>query len=144
MEIEQYKSLFSCKLLIEVENYSESHYSETNRAQVTSAFVLFCLFFNLHCAWNGRGVLSWSHRVLEFKGIACVLSPFSCVQLSATPGTVARQSPLSMGFSGVGCHALLQGSFLTQGSNLHLLGFLPWQAGSLPLTPPRNSSSHIM
>ena len=37
---------------------------------------------------------------------------------------------------GVGCHALLQGIFLTQGSNLHLLYFLLWQAGSLPLVPP--------
>ena len=34
------------------------------------------------------------------------------------------------------CLALLQGIFLTQGSNLHLLGFLQWQMGSLPLAPP--------
>ena len=43
-------------------------------------------------------------------------------------------NPLSMGFSrqntGVGCHALLQGS------NLHLLHLLHWQVGSLPLAPP--------
>ena len=32
---------------------------------------------------------------------------------------------------GVGCHFLLQGIFLTQGLNLHLL--LPALAGSLPL-----------
>ena len=36
---------------------------------------------------------------------------------------------------GVGCHALLQGIFLTQGSNPHLLCLLYWQAGSLPLDP---------
>ena len=30
---------------------------------------------------------------------ACVLSHFSCVQLFATPWTVAHQAPLSMGFS---------------------------------------------
>ena len=35
--------------------------------------------------------------------------------------------------TGVGCRALLQGIFLTQGSNLHLLHLLCWQAGSLPL-----------
>ena len=65
---------------------------------------------------------------------ACVLSRFSRVQLFATLWTVACQAPLSMGFSRqVGCHALLQGMFLTQGSNLHLLH---WQAGSLPLAPP--------
>ena len=36
----------------------------------------------------------------------------------------------------VGCHAFLQGIFLTQGSNLRLLRLLHWQAGSLPLAPP--------
>ena len=34
--------------------------------------------------------------------------------------------------SGVGCHLLLQGIFLTQGLNPHL----HWQVGSLPLVPP--------
>ena len=33
----------------------------------------------------------------------------------------------------VGCHALLQGVFLTQRWNLHLLGLLHWQEGPLPL-----------
>ena len=37
----------------------------------------------------------------------------------------------------MGCHVLLQGIFLTQGSNPHLLCLLHWQAGSLPLTLPR-------
>ena len=41
---------------------------------------------------------------------------------SVTPWTIPRQAPLSMRFSrqeytGVGCHSLLQGIFLTQGSN---------------------------
>ena len=35
----------------------------------------------------------------------------------------------------VGCHALLQGIFLTQSSNLRLR-LLHWQAVSLPLAPP--------
>ena len=44
---------------------------------------------------------------------------------SETPGTSARQVPLSMGIlqgrnTGVGCHALLQGIFPTQGSNTGL------------------------
>ena len=38
--------------------------------------------------------------------------------------------------TGVGYHAFLQGIFLTQGSNWHLLCLLHWQAGSLPLVPP--------
>ena len=38
--------------------------------------------------------------------------------------------------TGVGCHALLQGIFPTQGLNPHLLSLLHWQQGSLPLAPP--------
>ena len=53
---------------------------------------------------------------------ACLLSCFTCVRLFATLWTVARQAPLSMGFSRqdtrVGCHFLLQGIFPTQGLNL--------------------------
>ena len=37
--------------------------------------------------------------------------------------------------TGVGCHALLQGIFLTQGLNPCLLHFLHWQVCSLPLAP---------
>ena len=33
--------------------------------------------------------------------------------------------------TGVGCHFLLQGIFLNQGSNLHLLCLLHWQMSSL-------------
>ena len=38
--------------------------------------------------------------------------------------------------TGMGCYALLQGIFLTQGLNLHFLCLLHWQMGSLPLVPP--------
>ena len=69
----------------------------------------------------------------------CVLSCFNCVQLSATPWTVTHQAPLSVGFSRqntrVGCHALHQGIFLTQGMNPCFLRLLPCLAGSLPLMP---------
>ena len=37
--------------------------------------------------------------------------------------------------TGMGRHALLQGIFLIQGLNLHLLCLLQWQVGSL-LVPP--------
>ena len=50
--------------------------------------------------------------------------PFS-VQRFATPSTVAHQAPLPLGFfrqyTGVGCHFGLDGNFLTQGLNPHLL-----------------------
>ena len=53
------------------------------------------------------------------------LSCFSRVWLFMTPGTVARQTPLSVRFSRqdtiVGCHSLLQGIFPTQGLSPHLL-----------------------
>ena len=63
----------------------------------------------------------------------------SGVRLSVAPWTVAHQTPLSVEFSsrntGVGCHFLLQGIFLTQGSNPYLLCFLHWQSDSLPIAP---------
>ena len=45
--------------------------------------------------------------------------------------------------TGVGCHALLQGIFLIQGLNLHILCLSHWQAGSLPLVPPGNPLDSI-
>ena len=65
----------------------------------------------------------------------------SCPTLCDPRGTcVAHQVPLpwdSLGKNtGVGCHALLPGSFPTQGSSLHLLCLLHWQVGSLSLMPP--------
>ena len=73
-----------------------------------------------------------------------MLSHFSRVRLFGTPWTVARQAPLSVGFSskntGVGCHALLQGIFPTQGLKLHPVSLLHWQAGSLPIGPPGEPS----
>ena len=39
--------------------------------------------------------------------------------------------------TGVGCHFILQGIFLIQGSNPRLLCLLPWQAKSLLLVPPQ-------
>ena len=43
----------------------------------------------------------------------------------------------------MGGHALLQGVLPTQGSNPHLPGFLQWQAGSLPLGPPGESTKGL-
>ena len=46
---------------------------------------------------------------------------------------------LSRKNTGVGCHSLLQGIFLTQGSNL---GLLALQANSLPSEPPRKPPNY--
>ena len=54
-----------------------------------------------------------------------------CVCLFATPRTIACQTPLSVDSpgknTGVVCHSLLQGIFLTQGSNLCLLHALHYR-----------------
>ena len=67
-------------------------------------------------------------------------SHFSRVQLFVTLWTEPPQAPLSMWFSGkntgVDCHSLLQGAFLTKGSKTRASCLLHWQAGSLPLVPP--------
>ena len=65
-----------------------------------------------------------------------VLSRFSRIRLCdpmghSPPGSRPWDSPGKK--TGVGCHALLQGIFLTQGSNQLLLH---WQADSLLLAPP--------
>ena len=44
--------------------------------------------------------------------------------------------------TGVGCHALLQGIFLTQGLNRNLLCLLHWQMNSLSLQPPGKPIQH--
>ena len=44
--------------------------------------------------------------------------------------------------TGMGCHFLLQGIFLTQRSNQHLLALLLWLADSLPLAPPEKPQQY--
>ena len=60
----------------------------------------------------------------------------------------AHEAPLSMVFSakntGIGCHFLHQGIFLTQGSNLHPLCLLHWQQGSLPFESPPLSEEKVV
>jgi len=51
------------------------------------------------------------------------------------PGSSVRGSLQTRMLEWVGCHALFQGIFPTQGLNPGLLHFLHWQAGSLPLVP---------
>ena len=63
-----------------------------------------------------------------------VLNRFGHVRLFAILWTVACQAALldSLGkIIGVGCHALIQGIFPTQGSNPCLLHLLCWQASIL-------------
>jgi len=69
-------------------------------------------------------------HLFTLSGLRCVrvLSHLCCVRLFATLWTIALQAPLSKEFSRqdtrAGCHALLQGIFPTQESNLCLLCLL--------------------
>ena len=67
-----------------------------------------------------------SRSVVSYSLLPCGLSPARFLSPWESPG----KSP------GAGCHTLLQGIFPTQESNPHLLCFLHWQTGSLPLVPP--------
>ena len=67
--------------------------------------------------------------MLSFQSCPTLCDPMDC----SPPGSsVHGDSPGKN--TGVGCHFLLQGIFLTQGLNLCLLHFLYWQADSLPLS----------
>ena len=81
----------------------------------------------------------------EWWELYSLQSPQSCPTLCDPVDCIACQAPLSTGFPGknirVGCHARLQGIFLTQGSNLRLLH---WQADSLPVSHLGQSFLHIL
>ena len=70
---------------------------------------------------------------------ACMLSHSACPTLCdptdcSPPHSSVHGSPGKN--TGVGCHSLLQGIFLTQGSNQCLLWLLHWQTDYLSLAPP--------
>ena len=81
--------------------------------------------------------LQWT-LLLQCCACAQVLS-CSAVSDSATQWTEPTRLLSAWDFpgknTGVGCHFVLQGLFLTQGSNPHLLCLLHWQADYLPLCP---------
>ena len=69
--------------------------------------------------------------VPHYQSCLTLCDPMDCSQ----PGSSVH-GILQANNTGVGCHAPLQGILLIQGSNMHLLCLLHWQAGSLPLAPP--------
>ena len=90
--------------------------------------------------WISGWVNDW------WKGV-CIHAKSLQSCLTVTLWTVACQVSLSVGSlgknPGVGCQALLQGIFLTQGLNPHLLPLLHWQGGSLSLAPPWKSDGKV-
>ena len=89
---------------------------------------------HLDYSWPGSSVC----RILQARILerVALTSRFSRVHLCATSWTVVCQDSPGKN-TGVGCHFLLQGIFLTQGSSLRLLSLLGWQAGSLPPASPK-------
>ena len=69
--------------------------------------------------WSERGSSDESRRSLSHVWTSC--DPMDCARLLCP-----WDSP---GSTEAGCHFLLQGIFLTQGSNPRLWCFLHWQAG---------------
>ena len=69
-----------------------------------------------------------------------MLSHLSCLQLcdpmDCSPPDFSVHGDFPGKDTGVGCCALFQGIFPTQGLNQRLLCALHWQTGSLPLAPP--------
>ena len=89
--------------------------SEAERGQVTilaSSLMLYCAKLLQLCLTL--------HNPMDCSRLAALLCPWD------SPGKN----------TGVGCHALLQGIFPTQGLEPHLFSLLHWQVGSLPLAPP--------
>ena len=98
--------------------------------------------------------LVWSVKTTEFKylflsvqvdlkndcsrlgqrGLCCVLSCVSLRSMDCSPPGPSVHGILQGRI--LGCHFLLQGIFLTQGSNPRFLHLPLWQADSLPLAPP--------
>ena len=87
-----------------------------------------------HLGIQPQGTCIGSQTCKHLLGDAYVLSRFSHLRLFVTLWTVAHQAPLSMWFSRQ--EYLLQGIFLNQWLNLHLLYLLNRQVGSLSLAPP--------
>ena len=87
----------------------------------------------------GEGMYRRSLLLCVCVCVCVCIQLLSWVWLFATPWTEACQAPLSMGFSRqkywMGCHFLLQGIFLIQGSKLSLLHLLNWEMDSLAPAP---------
>ena len=103
-------------------------------------YILLCGFFCFKLCLRDSLILWTVAKVLSFS-LPCSIPLYvshSVVSDSLLPHGLQSARLLCPWDSpgkniGVGGHSLLQGIFLTLGSNLHLLH---WQAGSLPLTHP--------
>ena len=107
----------------------------------------------------------WAHSVMLADGVehaqvllpeeqVCIRAkssqscPTLCDPLDCSPPDSSAHGDSPGKDTGVGCHALIQGVFPIQGSNLHLLFLLQRQAGSSPPAPPgkqvRRRFTHLL
>ena len=95
-----------------------------------SSFSTVPVLFVFNFCWSVVDLQAVSFRCT----VCCVLSCVSRVWLFVTPWTVARQAPLSLGFSRQehwsGLPFPPPGDLSNPGIKLHLLRLLLWQAGS--------------
>ena len=86
-----------------------------------------------------RQAPTWKNRIW-LPGVCMRAQSLGYVQLFVTPWTITLQAPLSLGFPRQEYWSGLPfpppGIFQTQGSNLHVLCLLHWQADLLPLSHP--------
>ena len=78
-------------------------------------------------------------RARSLQSCPTLCNPMDC---SPSGSSVYEDSPGKN--TGMGCHALLQGIFLTQVSNPHLLCLLHWQACSLSAFWEAHEEVHSM
>ena len=85
---------------------------------------------------------------IPFPACACLAKLLQSCPTLCHPVAVAARLLCpweSLGkYTGVGCHALLQGILSTQRLNPYLLRLLHWQVGSLPLVPPGKPSKLLI
>ena len=84
------------------------------------------------------GRAPWTYACMPAKLLQLCLTLGNPMDCSLPGSSIHGDTPVKN--TGMGCPALLQGIFPTQGSNLHLLYLLHWQAGSLAPVPPRKPS----
>ena len=77
-------------------------------------------------------------REVSVKVLVVQLCPILCGPMDRSPPGSSVRGILPGKDTGVGCHALLKGTFPTQGLNP---GLLHWQAGSVPLS--HKGSPHL-
>ena len=99
----------------------------------------FVLFFLDHCGFRlalsdtGNSVKLFLNSQRIPRRFSCSVVSNSAAPMECSPARLLCPWDSPGKNTGVRCHALLQGIFLIQGSNPHLLCLLHWQAGSLPL-----------